>query len=235
MFNRVGLQNAAQNYDAQKLWKNKAPATENTAHKSVDTGKKVSGEEELSDTAKEYLNNLRKNHSDIDFFVTDYTKQTNVKDVLNRSTKDFAVIFSNEEIEKMASDEKYAAQKMQMVERAIQMSEEIYEKYHSVGKHGDETSISRIAFSFNDDGSMKIFAELENSSEKMEKRLEDIKEQREEKEKLNEKKASKKDERIKRKVVSASTAEELLEKINQVDWASINEEETLGSRIDFSV
>ena len=84
---------------------------------TVDISQK--NEEKLSSKAKEYLKSLREKYGDYDFLVGNSTDD--LKTLSKSGSKEFSVIFSNAEIEKMATDEKYAAEKMQGVEGAVKM------------------------------------------------------------------------------------------------------------------
>ena len=91
---------------------------------TVDISQK--NEEKLSSKAKEYLKSLREKYGDYDFLVGNSTDD--LKTLSKSGSKEFSVIFSNAEIEKMATDEKYAAEKMQGVEGAVKMCRRICEE-----------------------------------------------------------------------------------------------------------
>ena len=59
------------------------------------------GEENLSRAAQKVLKDLRGSRNDMDFYVADFENGDNAKDILSRSDKEFTVIFSKEEMEKM--------------------------------------------------------------------------------------------------------------------------------------
>ena len=63
------------------------------------------------------LENLRGSRNDMDFMVADFENGDNAKDILAQSDKEYTVIFSKEEMEKMASDPKYYAEKMHSIEQ----------------------------------------------------------------------------------------------------------------------
>ena len=62
-------------------------------------------EPKLSTVAKNVLDEIRKTYGDMDIMV--YEDGKDAKELLSRSTKEFTVMFSAEELEKMASVEKY--------------------------------------------------------------------------------------------------------------------------------
>lgn len=203
-----------------------------------------SSEEHLSSKARNYLDNLRKTYGDYDFIVAD--DGDDPKALLNKSNKEFSVIFSKSELEKMATDEKYANEKMHSIKTIIDMSRKICEKFgfeRAGGEAGqNDTIINKIGISINEDGSVSIFAELEKMSEKQKEYLEKLREQRAEEKKDTEKSEEKKihsykkeeDASVKKLVVEASSEEELLEKIYSVDWEKVTGE-IIGARFDFSV
>ncbi len=155
-------------------------------------------------------------------------------------------IFSKEEMEKMASNSKYYAEKMHSIQGALRMSEEInaqfgferaFGKTTEIGNSIDsDMKITKFGISFNSDGSTSFFAQLEKTSENQKDYLEKIQEK-----KAAEKKEAKKKERstqvnIKRATVEANSKEELLDKIKNIEWDSIKPEDNkIGSRFDFSI
>ncbi|MDO5157121.1 MAG: hypothetical protein Q4D51_14285 [Eubacteriales bacterium] len=75
-------------------------------------------EDKLSTRAKNYLADLRKQYGDYD----------NMQALAKSGTKDTTVIFSNADIERMATDKKFAAEKMQSVETSVKMGNRIAEE-----------------------------------------------------------------------------------------------------------
>lgn len=207
-----------------------------------------SSEEKLSSKAKAYLEELRKTYGDYDFIVADGSADR--KELLNQSDKEFSVMFSSAELERMASDEDYAAEQMRKVQTIVDMSNRIFEKFNierawEEGAPGD-AMINKLAISINDDGTMTLFAEVEKFSEKKQSYLDKVKEkraeQKEKEEKLEEKVEDKKtnpykkedEASIKKTVLKASSEEELIEKIQNINWDKVIGE-TVGAKFDFSV
>ena len=201
-------------------------------------------EDKLSSKAKNYLDNLRKTYVDYNFIVADAGDDRRA--LLDKSDKEFSVIFSSSELERMASDEKYASEKMRRVNTIINMTDKICEQFgyeRAWGKDRENgTIINKLAVSINDDDSMSIFAELEKMSEKQKDYIEKLREKRAEEkivaEKNEDKKANsyKKDDNlsVKKVVVEASSEEELIEKIKNVDWNKVSGGE-VGIRFDLSI
>lgn len=201
-------------------------------------------EQNLSQKAKKLLDKLRKQYGNMDFFVSD--KNSDMKSMLRSSNKEFSVIFSAEELEKMAEDEDYAKEQMGRVDQAIRMSREINRKYGYTSAYGQkgQAEITKIGIAVGDDGTMTFFAELEKSSAKQREYMERSRDRRAEDRKAAEKKADKKekdrrrDEKTEsdRMVVEASTIEELVWKMNRIDWSDPQKNRTeAGSRFNYSV
>ena len=146
----------------------------------------------------------------------------------------------------MATDEKYASEKMRRVNTIVDMTDRICEQFgyeRAWGKDGvNDTIINKLVVSINDDGSMSIFAELEKMSEKQKDYIEKLREKRAEEKKVAEKNEDKKvnsykkDDNlsVKKVVVEASSEEELIEKIKNVDWNKVSGGE-VGIRFDLSI
>lgn len=186
------------------------------------------------------MEKLRKTYKDMDFMVADFKNAKEAKEALSRGTKEVSVLFSKEELEKMAADGKCEKEYMDRVQKALQMSDEINKKYgyeSAFGKNGGE--ITRIGIAFNEDGTTSFFAELEKSSASQKDRIEKSREAKRAQRKEDERRVERdrNDAGVKRTMVKADSVEELLEKIRNVDWDKIraaNEPEE-GRKFDFSI
>lgn len=173
---------------------NAANSKKQTAENKAATQTDSIGEAGLSPKAQALLEKLRKTHGDMDFMVADFDKGDDAKESLSRGTKEVSVVFSGSELERMASDEKYEQEYMERVQDALRMSEQINREssFTSVFEENSANGeISNIGISFNLDGAVSFFAELE----RMENRY------------LRE------DTDMKRTTVQADSMEEFLEKI----------------------
>ncbi len=192
----------------------------------------TNGQKQLSKAAQDLLENLRKSNADIDFMVADFDKGDNAQEILSRGTKEFSVLFSSEELEKMAADEKYLNEKLGDIKGAMRMSEEINAKY-GFERGFEKGEVTKIGISFNSDGTTSIFAELEKVSEQQRERIENNREQRAEEKKAAEKKENA---GVKKVTVQAASQEELLKKINEIDWSKVKENtQTEGVKFDYFV
>lgn len=191
---------------------------------------------ELSAKAQKLLEQLKKTYGNMDFMVADYKDQEEARSILSRGTKEFSVLFSSEELEKMASDEKYKQEKLNGMKGAVRMSEQINKQFGTAsgfGKDSEKGEVTRVGMSFNKDGSVSYFAELEKSSNAQKDRTEAARAKRAQ----EKKEASKSQTPVKRASVQANSWKELVDKINQIDWDAIHEEaiEASGTRYDFSI
>lgn len=196
-------------------------------------------ESKLSGKAAAYLEKLRKTYGDFEFIVG--SADDDLRSLVKNSSKEFSVIFSSDELEKMASDEKYAKEKMDAVHSAVRMSKQINEQFGFEGTFGNArgSKITKIAISFNEDGSVSYFAELEKSLGKQKERIEKLREKQsqEKKETARKEKQKKEPAATKKVTVEAPSQEELIRKIKQIDWseAKIENRQVTGSKFDYSI
>lgn len=196
---------AVSEYDAKK---------ESAKDIAVDeVGKKATvGETQLSEKAQVLLKKLREAYGDMDFFVADFSKGDNAKDILSKAGKEYSVILTVEELEKMASDEKYEKEYMDKMQGARRMSEQITKEYGATlvsGEAAGRTKVSAIGISINEDGTTTFFAELEKASQQQREQIENARE---------EKLAERKKQAGQTMVVQADSIEELIEQIKEVNW-----------------
>ena len=154
--------------------------TDKVKNNVVTDGIAKSSEEKLSSKAKAYLEELRNTYGDYDFIIADGGADR--KELLSQSDKEFSVMFSSEELERMASDKDYADEQMRKVQTIVDMSNRIFEKFNierswEEGAPGD-AMLNKLAISINDDGTMTLFAEVEKFSEKKQSYLDKVIEKR---------------------------------------------------------
>lgn len=194
----------------------------------------------LSDKAQNLLDNLKKKYGNMDFMVADFEDGEEAKELLSRGTKDFSVLFSTDELEKMASDEKYLEEKIKGMEGAVRFSERINDEFgfESVfQKNSDGVEVTNVGISFNEDGTMTYFAELEKVNEKQQERIENAKEEKVKEEKADKNTKTNKDvSSTKKTVVYADTEEDLFNKIYEIDWSKIDStDKSVGAKFDLSI
>ncbi len=173
---------------------------------------------ELSSRAKKLLKELQKKYGNMDFMVGSYDTDEEAAAYLSRGTKEYSVLIDPEELEKMASDEETKKKYLGMLEEATGKLDQMK---NQLGEHKDE--VTHMGVSIGKDGTMSFFADLEKVSEKQRERIE--------------KKREEKADSVKRTRVKATSTQELLKKIKQVDWSKIKEERVQenGRRFDYSI
>lgn len=209
--------------------------------KSVDNKNNVSkiNEDKLSDKAAKFLDNLRKKYGDFDFIIGN--KSEDIEALSKCGNKEFSVILSNEEIERMASDEKYAKEKMDGVFGAVDMCKKICEQEGYVSAFTDNKDakgiVNKIGVVTDDNGNAKFFAEIEKLNDKQKERIEkkkhDAKSAAEVMADVKKYRSQSKDE-TKRTTLEAKDEEELLQKLVNIDWNKIADSKS-GDRFDFTV
>ena len=194
--------------------KETAQTTENTKLKENTT--ESIAEKNLSKAAQKMLENLRGSRNDMDFMVADFENGDNAKDILAQSDKEYTVIFSKEEMEKMASDPKYYAEKMHSIEGALRMSDEINAQFgfertfgKTNGNADADTKITKFGISFNSDGTTTFFAQLEKSSASQKEYLEKLQEKKAAEKKEAKKKEQSKQTEVRKTMVQASSNDPL--------------------------
>lgn len=207
--------------------KKQETAQKEIGKKDVETSKAGESQRvELSDRAKKLLEKLKKTYKNMDFIIADYADDEEAAAYLARGSKEYSVLMDPETLEEMAADEKTEQKYTGILEEATGKLTDLKE---NLGDQKEE--VKHIGVSIDKDGNVSYFAELEELGEKQKERIEKAKENR----KAEEAKKGKAE--AKRTRVQASSVEELLEKIKNVDWSKIQADQvqTKGSRFDYSV
>lgn len=199
----------------------------------------ISGKNEanLSKKAQDFLKNLREKYGDYDFMIGNSTDD--LKTLSKTGSKEFSVIFSSAEIERMANDEKYAEEKMQGVAGAVKMAKRVAEEYGFGSASGENGVINKIGVTVDDSGKMKLFADLEKTTSKQRERIEANREKRAEEKKAADKAKKKnpyeKNDKpsVKRARIEADTEEEFIDKLKNLDWSKIEDSHS-GDRVNFT-
>lgn len=241
--NKVGGYNVYQNnyYDNSVHNKNdRNKAAKSDSSKKTGSAGKANGSVQLSDRAKALLQELKKTYSNMDFIVADYDSEEEAASYLSRGTKEYSVLIDSEELERMAADESVKEQNLAFLDEAVGKLDEMKEQ---LGDHKDE--VVRLGVSIGKDGEISFFAELEQAGKRQKEFIDSI---REGKKEAAEKAESDKTDprnpyhydygRSKRTTVRASSVEELLDKIANMDWDNIKEETSdpmPGGRFNYSI
>ena len=221
----------------KNIYEKAKPENKRTDKKPVEkygvAQKAASKQPELSQGAKDLLNEMQKKYGDMDFFVADYSSDYEAQKYLSRGNKDYSVLIEPELLEKMAADESVKEKYLGVIDDAknkISEAKEEIAKLDDSAEGGKKSDIKSIGFSVKSDGSVSFFAELEKSSSDQQKRIEESREEKRAKKKEEEKetKAKKLDEqqeaRFKKGLVKADSIDELVKGIREFDWDSASEE-----------
>lgn len=207
---------------------NQSKSSKTDSSKKTDNTKKANSSVQLSDKAKALLQELKKTYTNMDFIVADYESEEEAASYLARGTKEYSVLIDPEELERMASDDSVKEQNLALLDEAVGKLDELKDQ---LGDRKDE--VVRLGISIGKDGEMSFFAELEKAGERQKEFIDSIREGK--KEAAEKAEAGRGDprnhytqgfERGKRTTIYASSVEELLDKISNVDWDSIKEENT---------
>ena len=132
------------------------------ADKSGKTAGTQGTEVQLSDKAKALLSELKEKYGNMDFFVADYKTDAEAQKYLSRGTKEFSVLIDPATLEAMAEDEETKTKYTDMIDKATAQLADIKEQL----EEDEGTEVKRIGITFDDEGNMSMFAELEQISER---------------------------------------------------------------------
>lgn len=169
----------------------KEVAAKGTQANKAEKTKALSAEEGLSDKAKIYLKNLRRSRNFVDFRIAEKGKENDA--LAGKSNKEFTVVLSNEEIEKMATDKKFEREQLNTLDQTVKsmlMAQTGIGNDNGANKTNVE-DIKSIAAKTQEDGTTMLIASLEKSTSSARKIAEEQDKKREAK-KLEEKREAKK-------------------------------------------
>ncbi len=245
---KIGVYDIFQNSMYENTAVKKETAAEKTSAKKTESAKKenIAGVNktkhvELSDRAKDLLEELKKKYTNMDFMVADYETEEEAAQYLSRGTKEFSVLIDPETLEQMAADEEVKNKYMTVMDESQATLKGMLEELDDE----EEDQVKRVGISIDKDGTVSYFAELEKASAKQKERIEKSRKEKakETKKAEKEEKAEKQEELLKslgekrkKTFVQADSVEELLEKIRSVDWDAVEAEEIkqMGGKIDFT-
>ena len=156
----------------------------------TEQNKALTAEEQLSDKAKTYLKNLRRSRKHVDFRISEKGKET--ESLQGQSNKQFTVVLSNEEIEKMATDKKFERQQLNTLDQTVKsmlLAQTKMGNDNGLNKTNAE-DIKNIAVKTKEDGTTYLIASLEKNANSARKIAEEQDKKREAK-KLEEKQEAK--------------------------------------------
>ncbi len=228
-----------------------AGETAGTSKKHKVSGKTV-GNPQLSEKAAKYYEELKKKYSNMDFVLV----SSDMKEFAKAHAGSFAnpnklaVLIDEEKIERMATDENFRRQYEAILNNAASQVSQLAKKLTATG-----AKVKGYGMQVDDGGNASFFAVIDKSlalqRERIEKRAVEKKEEKraEEKkaareaaeERLHDRKTGHTEEREDEVIISASSAEELVQRVN--DWMFADRsnrvwteyERGLGRSVDFSV
>lgn len=219
--------------------------------KSNVSGKTV-GNPSLSEKASDYYEKLKKKYSNMEFILVSTEEKEAAKAQMGKYAQPnkMVVLIDEEKIERMAEDETYRKQYEGIIANAASGLARVKSSLAPFG-----AQVKGYGMQVKDDGTASFFAVIDKSlasqRDRIEKRAEAKKEAKKAAEKKAEKKeqqeklAEKKDSSIKEEedtvLVTASSLEELISKVQDTvqmlrsDRIQTEEEKQVGQHIDFSV
>ncbi len=228
-----------------------AMAGSNTAEKTDRAGKKdkvatgaVIGSPELSEKAQKYYEQLKRKYSNMDFILVSEDKkaeaQANAGKYANANR--MVVLIDTEKIERMAEDEEYREEYEAIIANA---SPQLAQLKSSLGANAP--AVKTYGMQVGDGGVASFFAVIDKSlaaqKARIEKNAAKKAEEKKELKKAAEEKKSEKRKGLKEEAdtvtVTASSVEELIQKINSAvtmgmsDYVRTKEETFVGGNFDF--
>lgn len=221
----------------------------NTAEKAERSGKKSKvttgatiGKPELTDKAKKYYEQLKRKYSNMDFILVSEDKKAEAQANAGRyaNANRMVVLIDTEKIERMAEDEEYRKKYEAIIRNA---SPQLSQLKNSLGANA--SAVKTYGMQVNDGGTASFFAVIDKSLAAQKERIEKnaakkAEEKKEAKKTAEEKRKAQKEEESEDTVtVTASTVEELIQKINQTismgmsDYVRTKEETYVGGNFDF--
>lgn len=181
---------------------------------------------ELSGEAKNLLKELQQKYGNMDFIVGNYETEEEAASYLARGTKEYSVLIGAEELEEMAKDDSVKKEYMDKIESA---RNELAYMRSQLEESGED--VKKMGITFEKDGSTTLFASLEKMGEQQKERIEEAREAKREAKRAENSTGYN---RVKQTTVKAKTPEELLEKIRNVNWDTVEEKlvPVAGGRFD---
>lgn len=221
----------------------------NKAGKTGEYGKTV-GKPELSEEGKKYYEELKKKFSNMDFILVsdDMIDQAKANSASFANPHKTVVLISEEKVERMATDEEYRKQYEGIIQNATAQLAQMQQGFESTG-----ANVQGYGIQVDDNGTASYFAVLKKASAAQKERIAEQAAEKKAEKKAAAKKAEEQrnEERLKEAakpdkpgdvtVISASSVEELLQKISDYAFEERSnivqtpEEKLVGQRFDFQV
>lgn len=229
--------------------------TEDAGGRKTKVSGKTIGEPQLSEKAAKYYEQLKKKYANLDFILVskEMKQQASAAAGSFANPQKMVVLIDEEKIERMAEDENYRKQYEGIIANAQSGLQSLGSSIAGTG-----ANVRGYGMKVNDNGTATLFAVLEKSGAAQRERIEKKAAEKKEAKKAEAKKAAKEDrqERLEKSrkagksdrweeedsvIITASSEEELLRKIQEylqtgrIDEIETEEEKVRGRSIDFSV
>ena len=219
------------------------------AGQSKEYGKTV-GKPELSEEGKKYYEELKNKFSNMDFVLVsdDMIEQAKANSAGFANPNKTVVLISEEKVERMATDEEYRKQYEGIIMNATAQLSQMQKGFESTG-----ANVQGYGIQVDDNGTASYFAVLRKASAAQKERIAEQAAEKKAEKKAAEKKAEEKEKEERLKdimkankadevtVISASSVEELLQKISDYAFdersntVQTPEEKLVGQHFDFQV
>ncbi len=223
--------------------------TTGKAGQSKEYGKTV-GKPELSEDGKKYYEELKKKFSNMDFILVsdDMIDQAKANSASFANPHKTVVLISEEKVERMATDEEYRKQYEGIIKNATAQLTQMQKGFEGAG-----ANVQGYGIQVDDNGTASYFAVLKKASAAQKERIAEQAAEKKAEKKAAEKKAEEKAAEARLKegmksdkadevtIISASSVEELLQKIRDYAFdersnaVQTPEEKLVGQHFDFQI
>ena len=220
--------------------KSETTKTDETSGKKKVSGQTI-GNPQLSEKASKYYEQLKKKYSNMNFILVSEDQKENAKANAAgyANSNNMVVLIDEDKIERMASDENYRKQYEGIIANAASGISQLASSLSATG-----ANVKGFGMQVNDNGTASYFAVLEKSSA-AQKAAEKKAEKKKNQERLEKKRKETGDvddtDDTETVTVTASSIEELLEKIKNQEQLFLSDtvrtpqEKNVGQNVDFSV
>lgn len=244
-------QDASRPTDAQAVRKSAGAEAAKETQDSRKTGKitgRTIGTPKLTEKAAKYYEELKQKYSNMDFILvsSDMKEAAKAQAASFNNPYKMVVLIDDEKIERMAEDEDFRRQYEGILSSAASGAQQLQSTI------GNKQGVRAYGFQINDGGTMSFFAVVDKSLQAQKERIAQKAAEKKEAQKMADRKAEKKERQEKLEqsradragskdtvTVTASSVEELLQKIDDVIYASMSdhvltdEEKQIGQSFDF--
>lgn len=118
-------------------------------------GKTSAKTSQLSETAQNYLEKLKKKYGNMDFIIADYSTDEEADRLLSKGKGEYNVLITPDLLEKMAADESVAAEYEARLEESVENIKAVEE-----GLGDDADMIDKIGITIDSEGNVSLRAKL---------------------------------------------------------------------------